>query len=51
VWERFTTVARSSPALLILGTLERSRDGVLNVIAGHFEALPAPGAVSSRDFR
>lgn len=51
VWERFAPVARSSPALLITGTLERSPDGVLNVIAGRFEPLPAPAAVSSRDFQ
>jgi error-prone DNA polymerase len=51
VWARYRTIARGSPALLVTGTLERSREGVLNVIADSFEALPAPEAVSSRDFQ
>ncbi len=51
VWQRHRLVARSSPALLISGALERSPDGVLNVIAGDFEPLPAPTGISSRDFQ
>ena len=51
VWARYRSIARGSPALLVTGTLERSREGVLNVIADSFEALPAPEAVSSRDFQ
>ncbi|MBN9612948.1 MAG: hypothetical protein J0H64_05725, partial [Actinobacteria bacterium] len=51
VWQQHRLVARSSPALLISGTLERSPDGVLNVIAGGFEPLAAPSSISSRDFQ
>lgn len=51
VWQRFRTIARSSPALIISGVLERSPEGVVNVVAAEFEPLPAPQAVSSRDFR
>jgi len=39
------------PALVVAGTLERSPDGLPNVIAGAFEPLAAPSSVSSRDFR
>ena len=51
VWQRFERTARGSPALVIAGTLERSADGLPNVIAGAFEPLAAPSSVSSRDFR
>ena len=51
VWRRFSHIARGSPALMIMGTLERSPDGLPNVIAGAFESLAAPESVSSRDFR
>lgn len=51
VWQRNRLVARSSPALLISGALERSPEGVLNVIASTFEPLAAPTSVSSRDFQ
>ncbi len=51
VWQRFQHVARGSPALVVAGTLERSADGLPNIIAGAFEPLAAPDSVSSRDFR
>ncbi len=51
VWQRFQRIARGSPALLITGTLERSAEGLPNVIAGGFESIPAPVGVSSRDFQ
>ncbi len=51
VWQQFARVARGSPALVVAGTLERSVDGLPNVIAGAFEPLAAPESVSSRDFR
>lgn len=51
VWQRFERTARGSPALVVAGTLERSPDGLPNVIAGAFEPLAAPSSVSSRDFR
>ncbi|QIM18704.1 error-prone DNA polymerase [Leucobacter coleopterorum] len=50
VWARNRLVARSSPALIISGMLERSPEGVINVIANKFEPLAAPAGVSSRDF-
>jgi error-prone DNA polymerase len=49
-WARWRTVARSSPALIVKGRLERAQ-GVVNVVAERFEPIvlgPAPG---SRDFR
>ena len=51
VWHQFRVVARSSPALVVSGALERSPEGVVTVVAARFEPLPAPQAVSSRDFR
>ncbi|RGE21549.1 error-prone DNA polymerase [Leucobacter sp. wl10] len=51
VWLRNRLVARSSPALVIRGLLERSPDGVVNVIAEAFEPLASPAGVASRDFR
>ncbi|MDI6023080.1 error-prone DNA polymerase [Leucobacter sp. UT-8R-CII-1-4] len=51
VWQRFQHIARGSPALVVAGTLERSADGLPNIIAGAFEPLAAPDSVSSRDFR
>ena len=51
LWERHRLVARSAPALIVRGRLERSPEGVENVIAETFEPLAAPPAVQSRDFR
>ncbi|MFT4231546.1 MAG: OB-fold nucleic acid binding domain-containing protein, partial [Leucobacter sp.] len=51
VWLRNRLVARSSPALVIRGALERSPEGVVNVIAEAFKPLASPAGVSSRDFR
>ena len=43
-------VARTSPALLVRGTLERV-EGVINVVADRIEALPLAAPTRSRDFR
>ena len=51
VWARNRLVARASPALIVRGALERSPEGVVNVIAERFEPLAAPTGVASRDFR
>ncbi len=51
VWLRNRLVARSAPALVIRGMVERSPEGVINVIAEAFEPLAAPAGVTSRDFR
>ena len=48
-WERFKSVARSAPAMLIRGRLERS-EGVINIVADHLSLLPLPGKTASRDF-
>ena len=49
-WVRWRSVARTSPALVVRGRLERS-DGVVNVLAERFEPLPLGSAPGSRDFR
>jgi error-prone DNA polymerase len=50
LWSRYATLARSAPALLIRGRLERNGD-VLNVIADKLELLPLDAPARSRDFR
>ena len=49
-WTRYRTVARSSPALLIRGRLEKA-EGVINIIAEKLEPLPLGATTRSRDFR
>jgi error-prone DNA polymerase len=52
VWQRHRRVARTVPAVLVRGRLER--EGlVINLIAETIEPLTAPGAAlaKSRDFR
>ncbi|MEA2900867.1 MAG: error-prone polymerase [Actinomycetota bacterium] len=49
-WVRHRRVARSCPALLIRGRLEK-HEGVINVVAERIEPLPLDGATKSRDFR
>ncbi|MFZ7088142.1 error-prone DNA polymerase [Curtobacterium sp. RRHDQ10] len=50
MWTRFRRVARESPALVVRGILERSPDGVVNVVADHLEHLPLAVRTRSRDF-
>jgi error-prone DNA polymerase len=51
VWLRYRRVARSAPALLIRGRLEKV-DGVINVVADRISALElTPTTIKSRDFR
>ena len=50
LWARHRRVARTAPALLVRGTLERF-DGVINVIADRLEPLPVAATRRSRDFR
>ena len=50
-WARFRPVVRSTPALIIRGKLERTVDGVVNVVAHRIEPLPVAASVPSRDFR
>lgn len=49
-WIRHRTLARSAPALLVHGRLERN-EGVVNIIAERLAPLPLHGAPKSRDFR
>ena len=49
-WTAHRKVARSAPAMLVRGRLERS-EGVTNVIADRIEALPLGAPTKSRDFR
>jgi error-prone DNA polymerase len=51
VWQRYRRVAGLSPALIVRGILERSPEGVGNVLADRFEPLPIAAASRSRDFR
>src|SRR5690606_7349408 len=51
VWAQYRFVAVSSPALIISGVLERSPEGIMNVIAQTSEPLASPAGVSSRDFQ
>lgn len=51
VWTRYRRVAREAPALIVRGILERSPEGVTNVLADRFEVLVMAPKVRSRDFR
>ncbi len=51
MWNRYRRIARDSPALIVRGILERSAEGVTNLLADRFEALPMGTRATSRDFR
>jgi error-prone DNA polymerase len=51
VWNRYRRIARESPALIVRGVLERSVEGVTNLLADRFEDLRVGVAHASRDFR
>ena len=51
VWTRYRRVAREAPAMIVRGMLERSPDGVTNLIADRFESLTVSAPHRSRDFR
>jgi error-prone DNA polymerase len=51
LWARYRTVALSSTALLVRGRLERSPEGVLNLVADRLQKLALTVPVKSRDFR
>ncbi|MGM7677344.1 error-prone DNA polymerase [Microbacterium sp. A94] len=51
VWSRYRRVARDSPALIVRGILERSPEGVINVLADAFQDLRTGIEHRSRDFR
>jgi error-prone DNA polymerase len=51
LWARYRTVAVGSSALLVRGRLERSPEGVLNLVADRLQRLALTVEVRSRDFR
>ncbi|MEV8266971.1 error-prone DNA polymerase [Microbacterium sp. NPDC076911] len=51
VWNRYRRVVRDSPALIVRGILERSVEGVTNLLADRFEDLRVGVKHQSRDFR
>ena len=51
LWARYRTVAVGSTALLVRGRLERSPEGVLNLVADRLQKLALTVPVKSRDFR
>jgi error-prone DNA polymerase len=51
VWNRYRRLARESPALVVRGILERSPEGIINLVADRFEELRLQTRSRSRDFR
>ncbi|MEO7122759.1 MAG: OB-fold nucleic acid binding domain-containing protein, partial [Lacisediminihabitans sp.] len=51
VWARYRRIARDSPALIVRGILERSPEGVVNILADRFETLDTGVRTFSRDFQ
>jgi len=51
VWNRYRRVAREAPAMIVRGILERSPEGVTNLVADRFERLIVSAPARSRDFR
>jgi error-prone DNA polymerase len=51
VWNRYRRVARDSPAMIVRGILERSPEGVTNLLADRMEPLAMATRTASRDFR
>jgi len=51
VWNKYRRVLRDSPALIARGLLERSPEGVTNLLADAFEDLKVGVQHRSRDFR
>jgi error-prone DNA polymerase len=50
VWNRYRRVVRDSPALVVRGLLERSPEGVTNLVADGFRLLEMAPKTKSRDF-
>ncbi|WP_221584251.1 error-prone DNA polymerase [Microbacterium sp. G2-8] len=51
VWTRYRRLVRDRPALIARGILERSPEGVVNIVADGFEDLRVGIGHRSRDFR
>lgn len=50
-WHRYRRVARTASALVIRGIVERSPEGVVNLLADRLENLPLAARTTSRDFQ
>ncbi|MEA5154787.1 error-prone DNA polymerase [Raineyella sp.] len=50
VWARYRRLIREAPGLIVRGILERSPEGVTNLVADHLEPLPVTVRHTSRDF-
>ncbi|MGX5695062.1 error-prone DNA polymerase [Agromyces soli] len=51
VWTRYRRIAREAPAMILRGVLERTVDGVTNLVVDRFESLTMSAPTRSRDFR
>ena len=51
VWNRYRRVTRDATAMIVRGILERSAEGVTNLLADKFEVLRMAPQTRSRDFR
>ena len=51
VWQRYRRIARESSGVLVRGMLERSAEGVVNIVADKFEVLKLKATTKSRDFQ
>ncbi|HTN99914.1 MAG TPA: OB-fold nucleic acid binding domain-containing protein, partial [Microthrixaceae bacterium] len=50
-WMRYRNIVGTAPALLVNGRLEKTSDGVINVLAEKIQLLPVVASAPSRDFR
>ncbi|WP_430592801.1 error-prone DNA polymerase [Humidisolicoccus flavus] len=50
-WKRYRKIARESPAVVVRGMLERSPEGVVNILADGIETLSLSVESRSRDFQ
>ncbi len=51
VWNRYRRITRDARAMIVRGILERSPEGVTNLLADRFEVLEMRPQTRSRDFR
>jgi error-prone DNA polymerase len=51
VWNRYRRITRDAGAMIVRGILERSDEGVTNLVADKFEELRMTPQTKSRDFR
>ncbi|MDN4609773.1 error-prone DNA polymerase [Arthrobacter burdickii] len=51
VWQRYRRVAREASSVIVRGILERSSEGIVNLVADRIEVLHLKATTRSRDFR